>query len=138
MLASKAYRRIYRASAWYDIIVTWPFATPITFAMVWIIFGHLHAFLGLSPMPSVNAMMVLFANFFGTVVLIWSVLRLRLNNPILGRYDAVGRMLFSLWMINALMHGATPILWVFLIAEISWGIVQALPVKSPVATGEMT
>lgn len=132
MLTEHTYRRIYRASAWYDIVVTWPYATPITFGTLWATIGGLHDTMGLDALPPLNVMMVLFANFFGTVVLFWSVLRLRLDNPVLGRYDAVGRMLFSLWMVNALLHGGSPIIWVFLVFEVCWGIAQALPVKSPV------
>ncbi|WP_342078514.1 hypothetical protein [Yoonia sp. SS1-5] len=132
MLSAQTYRRIYRASAWYDIIVTWPYALPITFTLIWGGFGGLHDMAGLTPLPQLNPMMVLFANFFGTVVLIWSVVRLRFDNPLLGRYDAAGRMLFSAWMINALLHGGSPVIWVFLITEICWGIAQALPVRSPV------
>ena len=129
MLSPTTYRRIYRASAWYDLLVTWPYATPLTLSMIWGMMGGVHAQFGFAPLPELNPMTVAFGNFFGTVVLLWSVLRLRLDQPLLGRYDAVGRFAFAAWMINALMHGGSPVIWLFLIPEICWGIVQALPVR---------
>lgn len=129
MLSRSTFHKIYRLSAWYDLLVTWPFATPITLALFWSAMGGMHDTIGLAPLPELNTYAVLFANFFGTVVLIWSVLRLRLNNPSLARYDAVGRWAFSAWQLNALLMGASPILWVFLIAEVTWGILQSLPVR---------
>ncbi|MGR3714212.1 MAG: hypothetical protein ACU0A6_13960 [Shimia sp.] len=80
-------------------------------------------------LPDLNAYATLFANFFGTVVLIWSVVRLRLNDSRLARYDAAGRWLFSAWMLNALFNGASPVLWGFLAIELTFAILQSLPVR---------
>ncbi len=129
MLSPIAYHRIYRLSAWYDLLVTWPFATPLTLAVFWSMMGGLHDTMGLAPLPGLSVYAVLFANFFGSVVLIWSVVRLRLNDVRLARYDAVGRWAFSAWQLYALSMGASPILWGFVIAEITWAILQSLPVK---------
>ncbi|MDC0738576.1 hypothetical protein N6L24_09810 [Cognatishimia sp. SS12] len=129
MLSQRQFHRIYRLSAWYDLIVTWPFATPITLALFWSSMGTAHDALGLAPLPALDTYAVLFANFFGTVVLIWSVLRLRLNDVRLARYDAVGRWSFSAWQLYALSQGASPILWGFLIAEVIWAILQSLPLR---------
>lgn len=131
MLTKTAYHRFYRFSAWYDLLVTWPFAMPFTLALYWgPLMGGLTDILGLSPLPALDPHAVLFANFFGTVVLIWSVVRLRLNDPALALYDGIGRAAFSLWMINALMHGATPLLWAFLVPEIIFAILQLVPPRS--------
>lgn len=125
------FQRLYRISAYYDLLVTWPYATPVTLALFWNALGGGHAALGLAPLPELNAYATLFANFFGTVVLIWSVLRLRLNDSRLARYDAIGRWAFSAWMLNALLDGASPILWGFLVVELTFAVLQSLPLRHP-------
>ena len=129
MLTQTQFHRLYRMSAWYDLLITWPYAMPITLAMMWQLMGSAHDMAGLPPLPELSPYAVLFGNFFGTVVLIWSVLRLKLNSPQLARYDAVGRWLFSAWMINALLNGASPLLWGFVVVELSFAVLQSLPIQ---------
>ncbi|KPA22129.1 hypothetical protein shim_15760 [Shimia sp. SK013] len=133
-MSPTTFHRLFRASAYYDLLITWPYATPITLALFWNILNGTHASFGLSPLPDLNAYATLFANFFGSVVLIWSVVRLRLNDARLARYDAVGRWLFSAWMLNALLNGASPLLWGFLAIELTFAVVQSLPVRQPQTT----
>ncbi|MBW6507595.1 MAG: hypothetical protein K0B00_12705 [Rhodobacteraceae bacterium] len=128
MLSAQSYRRIARASAWYDLAIALPFATPPTLAITWALLGRMETRLGLAPLPELTVYGALFANFFGTVVLVWSVLRLRGDAVQLGRYDAVGRGIFAVWMLVALSRGASPLIWVFFALETAFGIVQALPV----------
>ncbi len=71
---------------------------------------------------------MLFAGLMGSVVVVWSLARLRLNLAELGRYDAVARLLFAAWQIYAVANGATPLLLVFTVFEAGFGIAQALPV----------
>ncbi|MCP4821418.1 MAG: hypothetical protein GY883_19725 [Shimia sp.] len=130
-MSPSTFHRLYRVSAYYDLAVTWPYATPLTLALFWSMLNGTHASLGLAPLPDLNAYATLFANFFGTVVLIWSVVRLRLNDAKLARYDAAGRWLFSAWMLNALLNGASPILWAFLAIELTFAVLQSLPVRQP-------
>jgi len=129
MLTSSSYRRFYRLSAWYDLLVTWALATPPTLALLWQGFDRLHGAFGLPQLPELSVYAILFANFLGSVVIVWSLVRLHLDDPRLGRYDAVARYLFSAWMIVALLNGASPVLWAFLIVEISFGVAQSLPVR---------
>lgn len=136
MVSPTTYRRIYRASAWYDLLVTAPFATPVTLAFVWTHLMWANTALGGGPVPELGVFGVLFANFFGTVVLIWSVVRLHLDRSLLGRYDAVGRVAFSIWMLVALSSGNAPVLWLFLTVEIAWGLIQMLPVGTSVANSD--
>jgi len=130
MLSPSRYRRFYRLSAWYDLLVTWALATPPTLALLWQGFDRLHGALGLPQLPELSVYAILFANFLGSVVIVWSLVRLHLDDPRLGRYDAVARYLFSAWMIVALINGASPVLWAFLIVELSFGVVQSLPVHA--------
>jgi len=123
------FRRVVRASAAYDLAVTAPFATPWTFAIA---FGHLGAInqaLGGQPLPAFGPMHMLFALLMGSVVMVWSVLRLRGPTLQFGRYDAAARMLFSLWMAWAWMQTGQPMLLLFLLPEASWGVVQTWRVR---------
>jgi hypothetical protein len=133
MLNPSTFSKIYRVSAWYDLLITWPYMTPLTLAAMWSALNGLHGQTGLPPLPQLTVYGVLFANFFGTVVIIWSVVRLRLNDPSLARYDAIGRWLFSAWMIQALLNGASPILWGFLIIELCFAVLQSLPLRQQIA-----
>lgn len=123
------FRRLYRLSAFYDLAVTWPYMTPFTLSIMWQLLDGAHDASGLPPLPALTTYAVLFANFFGTIVVIWSVLRLRLNDPILARYDAVGRFAFSTWMLVALLNGASPLIWGFFVIELSFAVLQFLPVR---------
>ena len=61
--------------------------------------------------------------------MVWSLVRLRLQLPILGRYDALARMSFALWQIYAVAAGASPVILIFTVFEIVFGVAQALPQK---------
>ena len=123
------FRRVVRASAAYDLIVTAPFATPWSFAMA---FGHLGAAnqtLGGQPLPVFGALHTLFALLMGSLVIVWAVLRLRGPTLQLGRYDAAARGLFSLWMAWAWLQTGEPVLLLFIVPEVSWAVVQAWRVR---------
>ncbi|WBS01297.1 hypothetical protein OU994_23880 [Pseudoduganella sp. SL102] len=123
------FSRIVRASGIYDLLVTAPFATPWTFAVV---HGHLSAIntaLGGAPLPAFAPVHVLFGCLMGTVVLLWSILRIGDPQPRFGRYDGIGRFGFSLWMAWTLAQTGMPMLWLFIVPELAWGIVQWLPVR---------
>lgn len=124
------FHQFYRLSAWYDLLITWPYMTPLTLGLFWSSLNALHAATSLPPLPALSPYGVLFANFFGTVVILWSILRLRLNDARLARYDAIGRWLFSAWMLNALLNGASPLLWGFLAIELTFAVLQSLPVRT--------
>jgi hypothetical protein len=74
-------------------------------------------------------MHLLMANLLGSIVCVWAVLRIRDPRPLYGRYDAAGRLLFASWMFYALLHGASALVWIFLLFELAWGVVQMLPVR---------
>ncbi|AVR97670.1 hypothetical protein [Pseudoduganella armeniaca] len=123
------FRRIVRASAIYDLVVTAPFATPWTFALA---YGHLQALngvLGGAPLPPFAPLHVLFACLMGSLVLVWAVLRIRDPQPRFGRYDGAARFLFATWMAWALALSDTPLLWLFIVPEATWGVIQWLPMR---------
>lgn len=128
------FRRVVWASAAYDLLVTAPFATPWSFALA---FGHLSAVnqaLGGQALPAFEPMQMLFALLMGSVVIVWAVLRLRGPTAQLGRYDAVARGLFSLWMGWTWTQTGEPVLLLFLLPETSWAVVQMWAVRKPLAS----
>jgi hypothetical protein len=128
---ASTYLKIVRASAWYDLLLTVPFATPWTFALVHAQLSALNQALGGSALPAFTPFHMLFACLMGSVVLVWSVLRLRRTEARFGRYDGVGRFLFALWMGWTLAATGAPLLWLFLVPEFAWGVAQWLPFEAP-------
>lgn len=118
MVLSSSYARIVRAGAWYDIVVTAGFATPWTYRLV-------HDALALGD--PVDRLTVLYANLMGSVVLVWSLLRVLRPLPLYGLLDGVARALFASWQAYALAHGAASVVWLFLTVEVAWGVAQLGP-----------
>lgn len=102
-----------RAGALYDLVASAAFTTPWTAALMLDLFGS-----------SYDAMTLLFATLFGTVVAMWSVARWYRPERLLITIDTVGRALFSIWFAWALWQGQTPVLALFLVLELFWGAVQ--------------
>ncbi|WP_296224130.1 hypothetical protein [Ralstonia sp. UBA689] len=129
MVSESTFVRIVRASAWYDLIVTAPLATPWTFTRLHQALNALAGGLGIGLLPAFGPAHLLMANLMGSVVCVWSVLRIRRASVALGRYDAAARWLFALWQAYALISGATLLVAPFLLAEIGFGLAQSVPVR---------
>ena len=123
---------IVRASGWYDLLVTWPFATPWTF--VWL-YGSLTTVASSLGLPGtvhpLDATHILFANLLGSVVVVWSLARVLSPSVQLGRLDGVARLLFAAWQVNAFLSGASAVVLAFTLFELIFGVLQFLPVASP-------
>lgn len=131
MLTYATYRNIVLGSALYDLLVTAPFATPWSFAFVHAQLDGINQSLGGAALPAFTPFHVLFACLLGSVVLVWATLRLRDPQPRYGRYDGVARLLFSTWMAWTLAATGAPLLWLFIVPELAWGIIQWLPAAAP-------
>jgi hypothetical protein len=130
MWTSTQYRRLVKGSAWYDLIVTAAFVTPWSFAALHGVLLRVSQALNVSgELPPFEPMHMLMANLLGSIVCVWAVLRIRDPQQVYGRYDAVGRFLFSAWQLYALLHGASSLLAIFLFFELAWGVAQVLPVR---------
>ncbi|KIH85531.1 hypothetical protein [Pseudomonas batumici] len=130
MWTTEQYRRLVRASAWYDLIVTAGFVTPWSFFALHAALLALATALNLpGSFPPFAPVHLLMANLLGSIVCVWAILRIRDPQRTFGRYDAVGRMLFATWQAYALSQGASMIIGVFLFFELAWGIAQLLPVR---------
>jgi hypothetical protein len=124
------YLSIVRASAWYDLLVTWPFATPWTFVWLYASMGALAQTLGLpGTVHPLDATHVMFANLLGSVVVVWSLARVMSPSVRLGRLDGLARFLFAAWQVNAYLSGASAIVLGFTFFELVFGVLQFFPVK---------
>ncbi|WP_406840639.1 hypothetical protein ACICHK_38740 [Streptomyces sp. AHU1] len=123
----RAYLRLVRASAWYDLVVTAGFATPWTYALLHDALSSLGDTFGLGVLPALDPTQTLYANLMGSVVVVWALLRIIEPLPVHGLLDGVARTLFATWQAYALAHGATRLLWLFLVVEAAFGVVQLLP-----------
>ncbi|MCF5822688.1 hypothetical protein [Pseudomonas syringae] len=130
MWSAKQYRRVVRSSAWYDLIVTGAFVTPGSVAALHSALTALSQHLNLpGDLPAFAPMQTLMANLLGSIVCVWAVLRIRDPQPVFGRYDAAGRLLFATWQAHALAHGASSLLIGFMVVELIWAAVQLWPVS---------
>ncbi|MEG1052234.1 MAG: hypothetical protein RSF79_09325 [Janthinobacterium sp.] len=129
MLSVSAFRRVVRASAIYDVFMIAPFTTPWTFLLMREHLNTLNLALGGAPLPVFGPFHLLISSLLGSVVMVWSVLRMLDPQPRFGRYDAVARYLFSTWMAWALLVTGQPLLWLFLVPELAFGLAQSLPVR---------
>jgi magnesium-transporting ATPase (P-type) len=138
MWTSTQYRRLVKGSAWYDLIVTAAFVTPWSFVALHGVLSSVSQALNLSgELPPFEPMHMLMANLLGSIVCVWAVLRIRDPQQVYGRYDAVGRFLFSTWLLYALLHGASSLLVIFLVFELAWGVAQVLPVRASSRAGSL-
>ena len=123
--------RLVRASGVYDLLVTALFATPWTFALAHNQLSATNQALGGTALPVFAPFHILFACLLGSVVLIWSLLRIADPQQRFGRFDGAARMMFATWMGWALITTGEPLLWIFILPELAWGIAQWWPVRKP-------
>lgn len=129
------YLSIVRASAWYDLLITWPFATPWTFVWLYGSMAALAQALGLpGTVHALDATHVMFANLLGSVVVVWSLARVLSPSVRLGRLDGLARFLFAAWQVNAFLSCASTIVLGFTIFELVFGVLQFLPVGDEATT----
>lgn len=124
--------RIIRASAVYDLVVTALFALPFTARFVFDGLAAMHDYWGLGGVaPASNDVFaVMFANLMGSIVVVWAVFRIVRPSLAAGVADTAARLLFSLGMATALVHGASPMVAVLLAFELAWALVQGFAVVS--------
>jgi hypothetical protein len=123
---------IVRASAVYDLVVTAGFMTPWTASWVFAGFAALSGALELDrAVPTLDITAMLFANLLGSVVVVWSIWRLLQPSRRIGLYDALARILFAIWQLFAVAHGASFLILGFTFFEVAFAIAQILPINYP-------
>ena len=118
------YRKLVRASALYDLFVTGALATPWTLPIAHGLMSALNVALGGAPLPAFAPFHLFIAGLLGSIVVVWSLLRLRAPGLLLGRHDGAARFLFSFWMAWTLAQTGAPLLWLLLVPEFAWGVAQ--------------
>ena len=130
MIDSRMNLKIVRASAWYDLVVTSALMTPWTAAIVLSLLASLSAQLGLERgFAPLDAVPMMLANLLGSVVVVWSLWRVRHASQRVGHYDVIARVLFAVWQVYAVSQGASYLILVVTAMEIVFGIAQLLPVR---------
>ncbi len=131
-MTSLRVRRTVRISALYDLVVTAGFALLFTAPALFDAFGVLQSNLGLpGVVPDAgDPFTVMVANLMGSLVVVWAVFRLARPTRAAGAADTAGRTLFSIGMAEALLHGASPLVFGMLILEVLWAVVQGAVVAS--------
>lgn len=124
--------QIVRVSAVYDLVVTAGFVTPWTASLVFNGFAALSGALALDrAVPTLDITAMLFANLLGSLVVVWSIWRLKQPSRSIGLYDAWARILFTVWQLFAVAHGASFLILGFTFFEAAFAIAQILPVNNP-------
>lgn len=105
------YRKLVRFSGVYDLIASFPFALP----------G-----LGLSGrFPVFEPVHLFFLKLMGSIVTVWSVLRIVKPEPLFGLADGMARAAFSCLMLYYLVVWSIPqVVVLFLVPEVLFGIAQ--------------
>lgn len=131
MLSNYNYLKLVKLSAWYDLVIILPFCTPWTLDYLYLFLQQQHHYWQFQgQLHNLNASHYLFANLLGAVVLVWALARIVQAQILLGRLDALARVLFSIWQIYAWLHGVSSLILVFTVFEIGFGLAQALPLSS--------
>lgn len=131
MISVKNNLHIIRASALYDLMVTASFMTPWTAPWMFKGFAALSSVLALDrPVPTVDATGMLLANLLGSVVVVWSLWRLKHASRQVGLYDALARVLFATWQLYAVAHGASFLLLGFTVFEVGFAVAQVWPSRA--------
>lgn len=122
------YRKIVRLSGLYDLIVTFPFAFPVLCELQVRFLKQCHIGLHLAgAIPEFLPIHYFFINLMGSLVIVWSVLRIKYPQDILGLFDSFARILFAgLMLYYLLVHHVTGLLWFLFFPEITWGAVQLI------------
>jgi hypothetical protein len=125
------YLQVVRASAAYDLAVTWVFALPWTFAWVYGVLQTIATGLALpGQFAPMNAGHMLMANLLGSVVIVWSLARWLQPSIMMGRLDALARLFFATWQSYAVSQGVSSIVLGFTVFEIIFGVLQLARVRS--------
>jgi hypothetical protein len=122
----KNYRKLVRFGGLYDLIASFPFALPGLVSMQLATLEKIQHALGLSgQFPLFEPVHLFFLNLMGTIVTIWSVLRIVKPEPLFGLADGIGRFAFAGLMLYYLVVWCIPqVVVLFLVPEILFGIAQ--------------
>lgn len=120
------YSSLVRASGVYDFVLVAPLAVPGGVSLLFGVLSPLNVALGGDPYPAFASLPLLFVQLMGSIISVWSVLRIVRPRWEFGVADAAARGLFSLHYALALVAGGHPLGWFLLVPEVLWGLAQGV------------
>ena len=120
-------RRATLAFAWLDLAITLPLAIPYVGEWVITLIYRLDYALGwYTGFPLLNPVSMLFVHVTGVLGIVWALARLHDPSEFNTRIDAIGRLAVSVLIMLAIYQGATPVIGLFLISELSGFLAERL------------
>ena len=120
------YRQLVRAAAVYDFVLAAPFAVPGLPSLLFGLLGPLNQTMGGTGFPGFDPLQTLFVQLMGSLIAVWSVLRIVRPRWEFGVADASARGLFSLHYALLIAAGGHPLGWFLLVPEVLWGLAQGV------------
>lgn len=123
---SRPHQTLIQGVAWFDLLLTFPLALP-GLADWWLpqllmLFGKID----ISPETlGLNAITLMMTNIMGLLAVMWAWVRIRHPENLLGRTDAVARLVIgSLILYFVLMRDVPIMLWAFVLTEYLGAVLQ--------------
>ena len=124
--------KTFRGTAWCDLAVTAPFATPfIAEAIIALIYAIDREIGFATPaiMFEMGPLAMMFVHIMGVLGVVWAIARLKKPVAELARIDAIARLAVAALILFSITEGATPVLWVFVLTEIAGSAVQFIALR---------
>ncbi|MFN4354946.1 hypothetical protein [Parvibaculum sp.] len=119
--------RIFKGVAGLDLAVTLPFALPFIADLLIVGIYLLDGLAGFGT-PALyfeaGPFGMMFVHIMGVLGVVWALARLRAPSAELARMDAVARLVVAALIVYAIVLGATPVLWLFVLTEIGGSALQ--------------
>jgi len=130
MKNSTRHSKVVQVGAWYDLIATIAFVTPWTFSAVYAGIGRLALALSLpGGLPAFDPLQAMMVNMMGSAVIVWALLRIRDPQVGFAIYSVAIRVLFIVWQLYALWHGASPIVLGFSVVLFGFALAEILAIR---------
>jgi len=120
-------QRLTRAFAWLDLAITLPFALPFIGEGIIRLLYRLDFMLGWqTAFPILDPVAIMFIHITGLLGVIWALGRLHDPSEFNARIDSLGRLAVSVLILLAIYQGATPLIAIFLVTELSGVLAERL------------
>jgi hypothetical protein len=105
--------------------MTTAFAIPVIWSLQICVLAKVHQLLDWGrDFQGFEPIHLLFMSLLGSIVTVWSLLRIINPESRFGLYDSAARLLFSIHMVLAVLSSGTRNIWLYFAPEITGGIVQ--------------
>ncbi|MEX1153775.1 hypothetical protein [Parvibaculum sp.] len=132
MNANETQARVIRGFAWADLAITLPFALPFIAEAVIALLYFIDRWLGLdtpSVMFETGPFGLMFVHIMGVLGVLWAMARLRRPEAELAQMDVRARLVVTALILYAIVLGATPVLWLFVVTEVAGSAAQFMVLR---------